>query len=402
MAARSDECASWRGPGAHADPARPPWRAPARQPAWKGWPGRWKTKAHSAETAADAAARAPLVPAASAPPSAPIARASAIRPKPARGAGGRGGGRASAAKDDGAPPPARMRTKHSYGVIVTRINPATRRPEAVLVRGRYSYEFGEFVHGRYSRGYLRGVAALIDGMSVNERLDLLSLNFAQMWYRVWLTADRRDLYNQKFAKFQAAWMRDDCGETLRRLVRESRPSPCDRGLHLEFPKGRPQTEYEPDLNCAIRETEEETRIAKRDYQLFPGFRRQVAYTHMGVRYVNVYYAGVARRDFDVRVAFGDLEQVSEIAEVHWMDIEQIRLNDTPERRLEATVAPVFRFLKRYVRGAGGRPPLAGHRSPRRPRRHKKTAGAGDRGAADCGAADRATASAAWAAAAADP
>lgn len=244
----------------------------------------------------------------------------------------------------------RLHSKISFGVIITRINAASGRPEAVLVRGRYSYEYSEFVHGRYSRKNIRAVSALFDAMSVNERLDIYSLDFAQMWYRIWLTAERRELYNKKFAKFQAAWMRDDSGEDLRRLVQGSRPVQHDGGIRLEFPKGKRQSNREPDINCAIRETEEETGIAKRDYQILPGFKRRVSYVHMGVRYVNVYYVAVARRDLHVGIDLRDLDQISEVSEVRWMSIEQIRLFDAPDGRLENTVAPVFRYVKRHARG----------------------------------------------------
>ncbi|GFR88940.1 mRNA-decapping protein g5R [Elysia marginata] len=252
----------------------------------------------------------------------------------------------------------RFHTKISFGIIITRIDAATNRPEAVLVRGRYSYEYSEFVHGRYSRKNVRAVSALFEAMSVNERLDIFSLDFARMWCRIWLTAGRSpELYNQKFAKFRDAWMRDDSGEYLRRLIQGSRPIyRHDGGIRLEFPKGKRQSSREPALDCAIRETEEEAGIAKRDYQILPGFKRQVSYVHMGVRYVNVYYVAIARRDLHVGVDFRDLNQVSEISEVRWMSIDQIRFFDTPDRRLENTVAPAFRYVKRYVRG---RIPLRG-------------------------------------------
>ena len=58
----------------------------------------------------------------------------------------------------------RLHSKISFGIIITRINASTNRPEAVLVRGRYSYEYAEFVHGRYSRKNTRAVAALFDAI----------------------------------------------------------------------------------------------------------------------------------------------------------------------------------------------------------------------------------------------
>ena len=249
----------------------------------------------------------------------------------------------------------RPHSKISFGIILTQINPITKRPEAILVRGRYSYEYAEFVHGKYAQKNIRAVSALLDAMSINERLDIYSLNFNQMWYRIWLTAKRSEHYNKKFAKFQTAWMRDDNGEYLRRLVQASSTNPgfCQQqsgGVRWEFPKGRRLSNREPDLNCAIREFEEETGIAKQDYQILPGFKRRVSYIHMGVRYVNVYYIAIARRRLTPYIDLKSLDQVAEIFEVRWMDIEQIRLIDTPTHRLETTVSPVFNYVKRYVRG----------------------------------------------------
>lgn len=261
---------------------------------------------------------------------------------------------ASVNSNDRRPP--RLHSKISFGIVLVRINPATRRPEAVLVRGRYSDEYAEFVHGRYSRKNIRGMSALFDAMSVNERLDVYSLDFSQMWYRIWLTAERRELYNKKLAKFQTSWMRDDSGEQLRQLVMASSTDPGarhhnDSGVRWEFPKGKRTSNREPDLNCAVREFEEETGIAKRDYQILPGFKRRVSHVHMGVRYVNVYYVAIARRPLEPRLDLRTLDQVVEVSEVRWMDVEQIRLIDSPARRLETTVAPIFKYVKRYMRGA---------------------------------------------------
>lgn len=271
----------------------------------------------------------------------------------------------------------RIPTKISFGIILTRINPETKRPEAIAVRSRYTYEFAEFVHGRYSRKYTKGIMSLLNAMTINERLDLYSLDFSQMWYRIWLLARRGDLYNKKHSKFQSAWMRDDSGSLLRRLIKSSRTEtatlPRGEGIPWEFPKGKRQSNREPSINCAVRELKEETGIPKRDYQILPGFKRRVSYVHMGVRYVNIYYVAIPRREIRPKVDLGTLAQASEVSEVGWMDIEQIRQIDTPTRRLENTVRPVFTYVKRYFSGripARGlvthTPLVARHETPPRP------------------------------------
>lgn len=241
--------------------------------------------------------------------------------------------------------------KKSFGIILTRINPHTYRPEAVVVRSRYSYAYVDFVHGRYSRKTLQTVMTLLDAMSIDERLDIYSLNFKQMWYRIWLTTDRRGIYAKKLARFQSAWMRDGSdGGHLRRLILNSTTGnwPGD-GIRWEFPKGKKTSTREPSMNCAIREFKEEAGVAKRDYQILPEFKRCMRFTHMGTRYTNIYYTAIVRRPLELKIDLRSLMQATEVSEVCWMDIEKIRLVDGPTRLLEKTVAPVFRYVKRYNR-----------------------------------------------------
>ena len=250
------------------------------------------------------------------------------------------------------PREAKYHTKISYGLILTQVNPKTRRVEAILERMRYSYEYSEFVYGRYNRNNTKMIAALLDGMTIDERLDIYSLNFRQMWYRIWLTADRWELYHKKLTKFQSSWMCNDGGKRLRQLLQRSGTAlSSDKGVRWEIPKGRRQSNREPEINCAIREFGEEAQISKVEYRILPDIQRRISYLHMGVRYINVYFAAIARRALRPTVNLKVLDQAAEVAEVRWLDIEQIRLIDTSTGRLEKTLAPVFRYVKRYLRGS---------------------------------------------------
>jgi 8-oxo-dGTP pyrophosphatase MutT (NUDIX family) len=242
-------------------------------------------------------------------------------------------------------------TKVSIGMIMCRINNKTRRPEAIMVRSRYTYAYSEFIHGHYSRRNLRMIQILFNQMSIDERLDIYSLNFDQMWYRIWLTAEHRELYFSKLAKFHEIWLKDDMGKLLRKMVCSAQGS---KDMHWEFPKGKRQTTYEADIQCAIREFTEETNISKNCYQLLPNFKRRDTYVHMGVKYVNIYYVAIQRRKFadpGSTISIRQLTQVAEVADVRWMDIEQIRLLQGPVgRNLEKIARPAFNFIKRWAQG----------------------------------------------------
>jgi len=255
----------------------------------------------------------------------------------------------------------RMPTKTSIGVILCRRNAKTGRPEALLAHKRYSYAFAEFVHGRYARGRagsnasLRCVAPLFDHMTREELFDVLSLNFEQMWYRIWLTLDNRDLYNKKYAKFQSTFMRDDGGAALRRLVMLARANGV---LLWEVPRGRRLNAREADILCASRELREETGVEKSEYRFLPGVKRRVSYVSSGTRYVCAYYvalanphlAGAVSYDDPTRPTLREINHMAEVSEVRWHDIERIRLIDSSDSRLESLVAPAFKLMKQYLKG----------------------------------------------------
>lgn len=250
-------------------------------------------------------------------------------------------------------------TKTSAGVLLCRVNPHTNRPEVILVHKRYTYAFSEFVYGRYSRQNQKNLMALFEQMTAGELLDIWSLNFEQMWYRIWLTGPRRELFTKKHTKFYTSFIRDDGGRALQQMLRQVQ----DRGVPFwEIPKGRPNGK-EGDLVCAMREFTEETGVEKKDYRLLPGVKRRVTFVHMGVRYVHVYYVAVAssrlyseartgwrRPVVPGRGVLSTADFMGEVDEVRWMDIEHVRFVDDGSGHLEAIIAPAFRLVKRFLGG----------------------------------------------------
>jgi 8-oxo-dGTP pyrophosphatase MutT (NUDIX family) len=253
-------------------------------------------------------------------------------------------------------------------VLLCRVNARTGRPEVLLVHKRYTYAFAEFVHGRYPgragaarpAEVHRVVAALLDNMTTEELLDVWSLDFGQMWYRIWLSREKRELYSKKHAKFQHTFMRGDGGAALRRAVAQAQ----SRGALLwEVPKGRHQSQREPDILCAVRELREETGVDKAEYRLLPGAKKRVSYVSAGTRYACTYYVALAGPQLARRGLAGEkrpgsasgpalreISHMGEVSEARWHDIEQVRMLGGPGSRLERLVAPAFRLVKQYLKG----------------------------------------------------
>lgn len=235
----------------------------------------------------------------------------------------------------------REKTKSSFGIACCRFN--TGRPEILLVCKRYTYAYNLFINARYNSSDNAAIIALFNGMTVDEKLTILSLNFAQIWYKVWLGSTNNAVYYTAKNKFETTFLPDG-GARLRRLINRSTNS----ALLWEIPKGKRKFRAEQDLHCAIREFTEETGVAKKYYRVIPWAKRTHSYIDTGVKYVNTYYLALEKQAIAPQINFGRPGQVAEICDLRWMNIDQIRLIDQG-RHLEEVVAPIFKFVKRYVK-----------------------------------------------------
>lgn len=264
--------------------------------------------------------------------------------------------------------------------------------QAVVVKGRVSYAFNEFVQGNYDPRCKATVRQLIAHMAVEERLDVYSLDFDRMWERVcaqdlrpvftwranapsayerlWMhTMGRSDmLYAKKRDKFRGAWMQT---EAASQLLRDMALNATGAGeSRWEFPKGKRLSPKETDLRCAVREFCEETGIPGHAFSVVPGFARVDMYAHMGVLYVTVYYLAVLTRDIphpESCISLRNTDQVPEVTDVTWMGVDMLRrVNGPVGRDLSVLGRQAFYAARNYIRGRPARP-VAPHRpAPPRP------------------------------------
>lgn len=230
--------------------------------------------------------------------------------------------------------------KHSVGIACIRF--VGTQPQILLVCKRYTYAFDDFIHGRYPQ---TNKEKIFNGMTVEEKLDILSMNFDMMWYRIWLHSKRDGYYIASKNKFETQWLIDG-GAKLRKYIAKSK-----NALRVwEMPKGRKKSKNEPDVVCAIREFAEETAITKKHYRFLPGLVRKYSSTDAGITYVNTYYVACLLSNIEVSIRFDTLrgEQPSELCDIRWMDINAVRSID-PTGKLENMIGPIFRTVKRINR-----------------------------------------------------
>ncbi len=226
--------------------------------------------------------------------------------------------------------------RRSVGIACCRINAGT--SEILMIHKRYTYAYNMFIHGMYCAQDSRKMIELFSDMTVDEKIDILSLNFSQIWYRVWLNSPHRlSCYFIAKNKFENAFVADG-GMRLRNLINKSSN---DTKLIWEIPKGRKKNRYESDVHCAVREFQEETGIHKDKYNLFDA-KRTYSFSDNNVDYVNTYYFALGN-SIVPRINFGLQDQIDEINDIRWMNMNELRLVD---KQLADFVRPIFNDVKK--------------------------------------------------------
>lgn len=240
-----------------------------------------------------------------------------------------------------------IKTKKSYGVALCRFNINTGQYEMLMVKKRCTYNFVEFVLGHYTGNNRSRLLYLFNGMTNDEKICLLSLDFGSIYYKVFLVnpefaepkADSFTKYKGYKQKFVETFVRDG-GQKLRELIEKS----VNIETIWEIPKGRKNGPLEKELNCAVREMREETGIELSQYNLLMDISpRRMIYMDMNVRYANWFYVGVITHNYEPQVSFKNMQQISEVVNMSWMTLDQIKNNN---KILYDFAKIVFKLLKK--------------------------------------------------------
>lgn len=226
----------------------------------------------------------------------------------------------------------------SYGVACCRLK--NNQPEILLVCKRNTYAYRAFIFGDYVAKSDILLVKLLSKMTLEEKIDILSFNFAQMWYRTWLNQQMTNNYYTCRAKFMSSFMGDD-GRRLKNLIAKS----TNAQPIWEIPKGRKNSYRERDINCAIREFYEETGICNSKYKIYSDKQNIMSFIDENARYTNVYYTALIQENVNIGVNNALKEQLREISDCRWMNIDAIRFV-SQNKHIERFVKHIFNFIKK--------------------------------------------------------
>jgi 8-oxo-dGTP pyrophosphatase MutT (NUDIX family) len=241
----------------------------------------------------------------------------------------------------------------SYGVIA--FSYFNNVLKFLMIRRKDSFGFIDFIRGKYNENNIYQIQNIIDEMSNQEKEKLLTSKFDSLLKEMW--GDTQITHNnhhknevhgscKKFDLLKNGLTNGDSVVTLNDMINKSTTSWDE--TEWEFPKGRKNFK-EKDLECAVREFEEETGIKSDDINIVENVlpfeetfigTNQKAYKH---KYFLAYIENI------------DIEltkfQKSEVSCLEWKTFEEcinsIRPYNLEKKKLIANINKVLEEYRLY-------------------------------------------------------
>jgi 8-oxo-dGTP pyrophosphatase MutT (NUDIX family) len=185
----------------------------------------------------------------------------------------------------------------------------------LMVRRKDSMSYMEFVRGKYDTVNLDLVNRLILNMTAAEQDSIINNDFETLWTNLW--GNGRDFKSTEYENAKSKF------ESLDILnIVSNFHSPYNEP-EWGFPKGR-RGRGESDLECAVREFNEETNISPEAYTILPDMILTETFTGTnGINYRHTYFVALLKdsRTIDTNQKL-TLVQRREISAVGWKTLAE--------------------------------------------------------------------------------
>jgi 8-oxo-dGTP pyrophosphatase MutT (NUDIX family) len=198
-----------------------------------------------------------------------------------------------------------------------------------MIRRKDSFGYIDFIYGKYNPNNLYQVQQKIDEMSIEEKKRLLSLSFDELWKHLWgqpmnsvSSTYKSEAFKskKKFESLLNGINHNGTIITLKDLIDKSTTQWID--TEWEFPKGR-KNYQEKDLDCAMRECQEETGINIDDItiieNILPFEELFVGSNHKC--YKHKYFIGILQNKNNLSVEKLKY-QTSEVSKLEWKTLDE--------------------------------------------------------------------------------
>ena len=239
----------------------------------------------------------------------------------------------------------------SYGIILSRSS--EKGLQFLMIRRKDSFGYIDFIRGKYSPYNIDQVQNCINEMSLQEKERILSEPFEKLWQMMWGATSNSQYRNEevvsskKFETITAGVAINNDIVNLQDLIKNSKSTWNE--TEWEFPKGR-RNYQEKDLDCAIREFEEETGYSQKDIiiieNILPFEEIFIGSNHKS--YKHKYFLAYMNDTIDNLQNF----QKTEVSKLEWKTIDEclqsIRPYNLEKRKLIKNVSKILEEYRLYL------------------------------------------------------
>jgi len=238
----------------------------------------------------------------------------------------------------------------SYGIILFRSSQDGL--QFLMIRRKDSFGYNDFIRGKYSPYNIYQLQNIINEMSISEKERILTLPFATLWNDMWSGVKNSQFKTEehisckKFDTISEGVNIDSETTKLSDIVKMSTTEWTE--TEWEFPKGR-RNHKEKDLECALREFEEETGISQNKItiieNILPFEEIFIGTNHKS--YKHKYFLAYMNDMEDYLNNF----QVTEVSKLEWKNIDQclesIRPYNLEKKKLITNINKVLEEYRLY-------------------------------------------------------
>ena len=225
----------------------------------------------------------------------------------------------------------------------------------LMIRRKDSFGYIDFIRGKYSPYNIEHIQHIINEMSIVEKERILSLPFNTLWEQMWGNVSNIQYKNEeassakKFEIIKNGVLIDDVLIKLEDIVNKSNTKWLE--TEWEFPKGR-RNYQEKDLDCALREFEEETGISSKSISiienLLPFEELFIGTNHKS--YKHKYFLAYMNENNDNQSNLHNY-QLTEVSKLDWKTIdkclESIRPYNLEKKQLIININKVLQEYRLY-------------------------------------------------------
>ena len=242
----------------------------------------------------------------------------------------------------------------SLGIILYRMNKGIK--EFLLIMRKDTLGYVELIRGNYPLNDINYLENIVDEMTLTEKHRIKNDNFEKLWNNLWVENEEKKIrYRNEYYKSLINFNKLNKGLTIsdnKITLSEIIDNSMSEWLEPEwgFPKGR-RNIRENNINCALREFEEETDFSKEQIKLFPQ-QKPLVEEFIGSNnkiYKHIYYIAKMNTLIEPIINKNKTIQLIEIGDIKWFTLEEclkkIRSYDVSKKKVLKDADDVINYLE---------------------------------------------------------